>query len=65
MSSTVDNKVVQMTFDNNKFERGAEETLSTLDKLKRALNFDDNNRYHNLPNYGFQHIILLGSIFDY
>lgn len=48
MSSTVDNKVVQMTFDNNKFERGAEETLSTLDKLKRALNFDDNNSFDKL-----------------
>ena len=40
MSRSVDERVVQMQFDNQKFERGVSETLGTLDKLKSALNFD-------------------------
>lgn len=41
MSTTIDQKVVEMRFDNGQFERGAAETISTLDKLKTSLNFDD------------------------
>lgn len=40
MSKTIDQKVVQMQFDNQNFERNAKETMSTLDKLKAALKFD-------------------------
>lgn len=39
MSTTVDNRVVQMRFDNANFESGVKQSLSTLDKLKSALNF--------------------------
>lgn len=38
--SSVDNRVVNMQFNNQQFESGASKTLSTLDKLKKALNLD-------------------------
>ena len=41
MSREIDERVVEMRFDNKQFEQGAGETLSTLDKLKNALKFDD------------------------
>lgn len=40
MSGSVDNKVVKMTFDNSSFQKNVSETMSSLDKLKAALNFD-------------------------
>ena len=40
MSRTVDQKVVQMQFDNQGFEQGAKQSMSTLEKLKAALKFD-------------------------
>ena len=40
MSRTVDERVVEMRFDNRQFERGAAETISTLTKLKNSLNLD-------------------------
>lgn len=39
MSKDIENKVVSMEFDNSKFEKPAKESMSTLDKLKEALNF--------------------------
>lgn len=39
MSRSVDNRVVEMEFDNAKFEKGVSQSLSTLDKLKAALSF--------------------------
>ena len=39
--SSVDNRVVQMEFDNKRFESNVKETMGTLDKLKQALNFDE------------------------
>ena len=39
MSATIDNRVVQMEFDNKQFENNAKTTMSTLDKLKQSLNF--------------------------
>lgn len=38
MSTTVDNRVVEMQFDNKHFETNVSTTLSTLDKLKQKLN---------------------------
>lgn len=38
-SKTIDQRVVEMRFDNQQFERGVETSMSTLDKLKKALNF--------------------------
>lgn len=39
MSKSVDERVVQMEFDNKNFESNAKATMSTLDKLKEKLNF--------------------------
>ena len=39
MSTTIDEKVVEMRFDNNNFESNVNTTLSALDKLKQKLNF--------------------------
>ena len=41
MSATIDERVVEMRFDNKQFESGVKESLSTLDKLKQALNLSD------------------------
>lgn len=38
-SAVVDSKVVEMSFENSNFERNAATSLSTLQKLKEALNF--------------------------
>ena len=40
MSQSIDERVVEMRFDNKQFENGAKETLTTIEKLKSALNFD-------------------------
>ncbi len=40
MSRSVDERVVQMKFDNKDFEKNTKESLSTLEKLKSSLNFD-------------------------
>ena len=38
MSTTIDQKVVEMRFDNKNFERNVSETMSTLEKFKQKLN---------------------------
>lgn len=40
MSATIDERVVQMSFDNKQFEQGAQESLATIDKLKQSLDFE-------------------------
>lgn len=39
MSTQVDNRIVEMQFDNRHFEKNVSTTMSTLDKLKQKLNF--------------------------
>ena len=39
MSTVVDQRVVEMRFDNKQFEQGVSSTMSMLDKLKQSLNF--------------------------
>ena len=39
MSTTVDQRVVEMRFDNQHFERNVQTSMSTIDKLKQKLNF--------------------------
>lgn len=39
MSTTIDQRVVEMRFDNKQFERNVSTTMSTLEKLKQKLNF--------------------------
>lgn len=43
MSRTIDERVVEMRFDNKQFESNAGQTMSTLEKLKNALNFKNAN----------------------
>ena len=38
MSMAIDNRIVEMQFDNAQFERNVSTSLSTLDKLKQSLN---------------------------
>ena len=38
MSTTIDQKVVEMRFDNRQFENNVSTSMSTLDKLKQSLN---------------------------
>lgn len=40
MSTTIDERVVEMRFDNRQFEAGVKTSLSTLDKLKEGLDLD-------------------------
>lgn len=40
MNQVIDGKIVEMKFDNSDFEKNVAQSLSTLDKLKQALNFD-------------------------
>lgn len=40
MSTTIDQRVVEMRFDNSNFENNVKTSMSTLEKLKRALKFD-------------------------
>ena len=49
MSREVDERVVQMQFDNAQFERGTRQTMGTLEKLKQSLQFKGVEK-------GFEHI---------
>lgn len=40
MSTTVDQRVVEMRFDNKQFENNIQTSLSSIDKLKKSLNMD-------------------------
>lgn len=44
MSATIDERVVEMRFDNKQFESGAKETMGTLSKLKQALNLSSSKK---------------------
>lgn len=50
MSQTIENRIVEMQFENKQFESGVQESLSTLDKLKKSLKFDDAAK--NLQDFG-------------
>lgn len=42
--SSVDNRVVEMQFNNAQFERGISQSTSSLDRLKNALHFDNTSK---------------------
>lgn len=44
MSTTVDNRVVEMRFDNSNFESNVKESMSTLERLKQALKFNEGTK---------------------
>lgn len=41
MPNNIDTRIVEMEFDNAQFERGAKQTLKTLDTLNQSLTFDN------------------------
>lgn len=57
MSKTIDEKVVEMKFDNSQFERNVSTTMSTLDKLKQALHLDGASK-------GLENVSLAAKKFD-
>lgn len=42
--SSIDERIVKMTFDNDKFEAGVRKTMETLEKLKEKLTFKDHDK---------------------
>lgn len=40
MSSTVDRRIVEMQFENKNFERNAQQSIETMEELRKSLNFD-------------------------
>lgn len=44
MPNNIDERVVQMRFDNKQFEQGVAESLKTLDKLKESLKLEDTSK---------------------
>ena len=44
MSRTIDERVVEMRFDNKNFESNVKTTMSTLERLKQALNFKNSGK---------------------
>lgn len=44
MADVIENRVVEMEFDNKDFEKNAATSLSTLDKLKEALQFKNSSK---------------------
>lgn len=44
VNSTIDERIVEMKFDNKQFESGVKQTMSTLDKLKEALHFNTDTK---------------------
>ena len=41
MSTTIDERVVAMKFDNKDFEKNVETSMNTLERLKQQLKFND------------------------
>lgn len=51
VNSTIDERIVEMKFDNKQFESGVKQTMSTLDKLKKKLVFkNDVKGLDNIQN---------------
>ena len=42
--STIDNRVVRMEFENANFERNAKESMKTLEKLDKSLEFKNGKK---------------------
>lgn len=48
MSREVDERIVVMDFDNSKFERGTNQCVKDIEKLKKSLNFDSAKSFEEL-----------------
>ena len=47
MPRTIDDKIVEMRFDNRDFEKNTKQSMATLDKLKTSLDMSDAERNFN------------------
>ena len=45
--SSIDNRVVEMDFDNQKFEKGVRKTLDSITELKQNLDFKETEKGFN------------------
>ena len=63
MSTTIDQKVVEMRFDNGQFERGITQSLNSLDKLKASLNFGNLGSVSGINNFSVS-ISGIGKVID-
>lgn len=43
MSKTIDERVVEMRFDNSRFEKNVQDTIDQLEQLKRSLKFEESS----------------------
>lgn len=62
MSKQVDERIVEMRFENNKFEKGVSQTLKTIDKLKEKLEFKNAGQGFDLlqkkaDSMSFEHLV--------
>ena len=48
MTTVIDERVVEMRFNNADFEKNVAQSMSTLDKLKKSLNFDTGKSLENI-----------------
>lgn len=60
MSTTIDQKVVEMRFDNSHFEKNVSTTMSSLDKLKQSLSFKGASK--ELENFAYTTDVTLRDI---
>ena len=44
MPNNVDDKIIRLEFDNKKFEKNVKQSLGTIDRLKKSLNFDEQSK---------------------
>lgn len=51
MSTTIENRIINLQFNNADFEKNTAQTMNTIDKLKRALKFDGISKgFSNITN---------------
>lgn len=60
MSSTIDQRVVEMKFNNSQFEAGAKQSMNTLDKLKKSLDLSNAAKSFEALDTSFNKISFAG-----
>lgn len=60
MSRTIDERIVEMQFDNKQFEKNVQTSMNTLDKLKQSLQLDDAAKGFDKLNDAAKNIDLSG-----
>lgn len=55
MSREIDTRIVEMRFENSKFEKNISQTMKSLDKLKESLSFSKVQK--SVDNFSFDHLV--------